>query len=664
MRKVLLVVAFAFGTIGLRAQTTANESISLQACQGDTLVFGFDITTPFSPSNFFSVEISNNSGVFAGNFVNVSPLLAYGVQTGYAIDVLIPDNLPQGVYKFRLVGTNPAGFVSDTIENVIIGANPNTAITAHDYWDKNGFMTICEGDTGLLVASYPPPGQSYSYQWLEGGSPLSGETNDTLMVTESGIYAVEVSSNLCDAASSDTIMNTYSPPTNMYAIGGNYIGKDSIQFCYGTVDTLKYFNFPSPGITGYTFQWLKNDSVDINGNKVWYPLFNDTLPDLAVDTAGLYYLEVVSSPGGCADTSLAFSVFTDTIPSTIVDVVKWPGQTLPKTTLCLTDSLMLSAADTVLYDSWEYQWQIAYPSGSASWQNLANDTLPWLVVDTSIVADTADYRLFIKNQTCSYITNFTTVEFVNFPTLKILPGDSLGICAYDSVLVSLSSNALTFSWNNGLYVGKQNYLPNAGQYIIQAFGVNQCRVVDTLDVYNYQFVATALATPQTVSPGEATTLSSSGGAGYYWYSDVPSTYSNQHAATTSSVPGADTTTYFIEVVDNNGCLDTASVTVFVVEQDTNVINSDVYGNLQNVITPNADGMNDVLDLSEITDGDDCEFTVYTRWGTPVFHQEIYNNAWGGTTDGGSALEDGTYYYVLTFDNKIRIKAAITVLNNF
>jgi gliding motility-associated-like protein len=95
-----------------------------------------------------------------------------------------------------------------------------------------------------------------------------------------------------------------------------------------------------------------------------------------------------------------------------------------------------------------------------------------------------------------------------------------------------------------------------------------------------------------------------------------------------------------------------------------VINSDVYGNLQNVITPNADGMNDVLDLSEITDGDDCEFTVYTRWGTPVFHQEIYNNAWGGTTDGGSALEDGTYYYVLTFDNKIRIKAAITVLNNF
>ena len=68
--------------------------------------------------------------------------------------------------------------------------------------------------------------------------------------------------------------------------------------------------------------------------------------------------------------------------------------------------------------------------------------------------------------------------------------------------------------------------------------------------------------------------------------------------------------------------------------------------------------------SGITAGDDCEFTVYTRWGTPVFNQEVYNNAWGGTTDGGSALEDGTYYFVLTHNNEIRVKSAVTILNNF
>ena len=95
-----------------------------------------------------------------------------------------------------------------------------------------------------------------------------------------------------------------------------------------------------------------------------------------------------------------------------------------------------------------------------------------------------------------------------------------------------------------------------------------------------------------------------------------------------------------------------------------MIIADIYGNLQNVITPNGDGNNDVLDLAGVTNGDACEFTVYTRWGTPVYNQEVYNNAWGGTTDGGAQLEDGTYYFVLTFENNIRVKAAVTILNNF
>jgi gliding motility-associated-like protein len=667
MKKVLFFAITLVLSIGVKAQTTANESISLQACQGDSLQFSFDITSAFNPSNLFSVEMSNSSGIFSGNFVNSAPLLAYGVQTGYLIDVVIPDATPQGLYKFRLVGTDPAGFVSDTISNVIIGANPSALITAYNYWDKAGFLTICEGDTGLLVANRPPIGQTYTYQWRETGNPLSGEINDTLLVTESGVYSVEVSSNLCDATSNDTIMNTYTPPTAVFANntpGVQYIGKDSIQMCYGTVATLEYFSFPAPGINGYSYQWLKNDSLDIFGDTVWYALPNDTLPTINVDTTGQWFLQVTSDPGGCIDTSVAFWVFVDTIPASPVDVVLWPGQSLPKTTLCLTDSVMLSAQDTVLNDSWVYQWQVSYPSGSGNWQNLLNDTLPWLVVDTSIVADTADYRLYIINETCDYISNETTVEFVNFPTINILPGDSLGICAYDSVLVSLNSNALTFSWNNGLFNGKQNYIADAGQYVIVATGVNQCKSYDTLDVFNYTLVASASATPAIVSPGETTTLFSSGGVGYYWWSDYPSTFSNQHASSTTTLPGADTTTYFIEVVDNNGCFDTASVTVFVVEQDTNVINNDIYGNLQNVITPNGDGMNDVLDLSGVTDGDDCEFTVYTRWGTPVYNQAIYTNDWSGTTDGGSQLEDGTYYYVLTFDNAIRIKAAITVLNNF
>ena len=666
MRKLILSLAlFGFAWSGY-AQSTSNESLSLQACQADTIVFSFDITSPFNIGNTFSVEMSDASGNFSGNFVSTNALLAYGVSVGNEIDVLVPDNATQGVYKFRMLSSNPV-LVSDTIENVIIGANPQTGFSAFNWFDKAGEITFCEGDTALLVANQPPTGQSYTYQWLAGGGPMAGEINDTLFVLASGTYALEVSSNLCDATSNDTTVNSYTPPTDIYAqsgLGVNYVGMDSIRMCYGTVATLEYFSFPSPGITDYKYRWLKDDSTNIFGQPVMYALPNDTLNTIDVDTTGTWYLEVTSIPGGCVDTSKVFTVIVDTVPATTVDVAMWSYQSLPSTTLCLTDSVMLVAQDTVLNSSWEYQWQIAYPSGSNSWLNLANDTMPWMVVDTSIVADTADYRLFITNEACSFITNEQTINFVNFPSILIQPGDSLGICVYDSVLVSLQSNALNFAWNGGFYTGKQNFLSVPGQYVIEAIGINQCITVDTLDIYNYTLVASASANPPVISPGESTVLSATGGVSYYWFADAPSYYSNQQSSSTEALPSVDTITYFIQVEDLNGCEDTASVQVFVIEQDSAIIYSTTYGNIQNVITPNGDGRNDVLDLSGITAGDDCEFTVYTRWGTPVFNQEVYNNAWGGTTDGGSALEDGTYYFVLTHNNEIRVKSAVTILNNF
>jgi len=665
MRKILLSLSSLLFVLSSYGQSIDNTAISSQKCQGDTLVFTFEITSPFNTNNFFRLEMSDLNGNFNGNFIHISPLFAYGAIPGQLqLEGIIPDTASEGTYDYRLISSDP--FISlDTVTN-LVGANPEASIVGYNWFNKNGQITFCEGDTAILVANEPPLGQTFLYQWLQSGSPINNETDDTLLVTASGAYAIEISLGFCETVTNDTIVNAYSPSAEIWVNSGagiSYIGIDSIQMCEGTVATLEDFGFPSPGINGYMYQWLKDDSLDIFGNRVLYPLEGDTLPTIDVNTTGTWYLTVTSDPGGCVDTSDVFHVFVDTIPSTIVNVGMWSYQSFPSTTLCLTDSVMLSAQDTVLNSSWKYQWQVAYPSGSANWQNLPNDTMPWILVDTSIVADTADYRLTIINETCSFITNETTIEFVNFPTLAILPGDSLGVCVYDSLLVSLVSDGLSFAWNGGLWVGKQNFLSQPGQYIIEASGINACKTYDTLDIYNYAVVATATASPQIISPGDNTTLSATGGTSFYWFADAPSTFSNQHGASTLALPTADTTTYFIQVEDINGCTDTASVQVFVSEQDSAVIYANTYGNIQNVITPNGDGMNDVLDLSGITNGDPCEFTVYTRWGTPVYNQEVYNNAWGGTTDGGAKLEDGTYYFVLTHNNVIRVKSAVTILNN-
>jgi len=142
MRKLLFSFVFlGFVTSGY-TQSTSNESLSLQACQADTIVFSFDITSPYNIGNTFSVEMSDASGNFTGNFVSTSALLAYGVSVGNEIDVLIPDNTTQGVYKFRMISSNPV-LISDTISNVIIGANPQTGFSAFNWFDKAGELTFC-----------------------------------------------------------------------------------------------------------------------------------------------------------------------------------------------------------------------------------------------------------------------------------------------------------------------------------------------------------------------------------------------------------------------------------------------------------------------------------------------------------------------------------------
>ncbi len=59
--------------------------------------------------------------------------------------------------------------------------------------------------------------------------------------------------------------------------------------------------------------------------------------------------------------------------------------------------------------------------------------------------------------------------------------------------------------------------------------------------------------------------------------------------------------------------------------------------LQNVITPNGDGINDVLDLGDFDKP--VGLTIYDRWGKLIYHSDAYGNDWSG-----SNLPESTYYY--------------------
>jgi gliding motility-associated-like protein len=65
--------------------------------------------------------------------------------------------------------------------------------------------------------------------------------------------------------------------------------------------------------------------------------------------------------------------------------------------------------------------------------------------------------------------------------------------------------------------------------------------------------------------------------------------------------------------------------------------------IQKGISANGDGVNDFFDLS----GQNVDkLQIFNRYGAIVYNKRNYSNEWGGQSDKGDELPDGTYYFVI------------------
>ncbi|WP_312297908.1 T9SS type B sorting domain-containing protein [Chryseobacterium sp.] len=74
-------------------------------------------------------------------------------------------------------------------------------------------------------------------------------------------------------------------------------------------------------------------------------------------------------------------------------------------------------------------------------------------------------------------------------------------------------------------------------------------------------------------------------------------------------------------------------------------------NLMNVITPNGDGINDVIDYSALGIKNNLAMNIYDRYGNSVYNLDKSRGyRWDGTF-GGKKVPTGTYWYSLSWNNK-------------
>lgn len=459
----------------------------------------------------------------------------------------------------------------------------------------------------------------------------------------------------------------------------NVVGQDSINFCENDSAIIQAPSTPLdylavyPGRT-YTYQWLTDSLDPNNGTRVKYALTGETNRSYIARTSGNYF--VVLDDGICLDTSHVYRVFVDSLPSTSILEVPYAGQGLTGLNLCLYDSALVSALDSVGgIRPWLYQWQ-QYNPNTGGWFNLTNDTNITFQVDTSykrVGEDTAWFRLTTTYfnqfglQTCASTTDSLFAVFYNSPTLNFFPGDSVGLCPGDSILFVAQGNFNQVTWTAGNVGGATRYINTPGTYPVRAVGENGCITRDTVTVF--PLIVNAAAGPdQTAGSGEIVSLTAFGGTDYRWWANKPLQFSDflsqtiQVSKVLENGVLADTITVYVEVTNQRGCVGIDSLQLIIKKdfpaQITNINRS------FNIFTPNGDGLNDMWDVRELLDGSaNCQLQVMNRWGSVVYEDDSFNGMWDGTDNGGNELVDGTYYYTIDCGGTILMQNAVTIIRN-
>jgi len=179
---------------------------------------------------------------------------------------------------------------------------------------------------------------------------------------------------------------------------------------------------------------------------------------------------------------------------------------------------------------------------------------------------------------------------------------------------------------------------------------------DTVDVVQWSLPVFA-GNDTVIARGDTAYLNVSAGSAYRWFADKPVYFNNYRRQDPQAWTYQDSTTFYVIVTNSVGCQGMDTVFVY---YSPDQVDPDL-SNVQNAMTPNGDGMNDVLDLSEVTFGDQCTLRVLNRWGGQVYYQESYDDSWGGTNPNGNPLPPGTYYILLHCGKELRYGGPVTIV---
>jgi gliding motility-associated-like protein len=569
-----------------------------------------------------------------GSTVNDNTTITWTDEAGTVISDQITAEVNQpGTYLLTIVDKVTDCNASNKVE-VTLDTMPPLANAGEDL-----ILEGCEFPNSLrLNGSLSESGPGISYAWV---APLGGKlTGDSTSISPAiggpGIYQLTVTNNNTGCSSTDEVQ--IQSKLNIPSPNG---GPDRTLSCDEPMTTLAGLSGLPSG--NATIKWSTQD-----GNIVGV----DDQLSLQVDAAGTYVLSITSQDG-CTSTDEVVVTADLDMPNADAGA--------PLTISCNENTLLNGSGSTG-------------PNLEISWTTTNGNIVSGADTYTPEVNLGGTYTLTVSNLDNNCKTTSEVLITADDPLPLAVAGDNQEICGNETSLSATPVDAnIQGKWSTleksiilsesdpntsvaDLVEGANTYIWTLSTDKCPDYSSDTVRVTvpgfpvatdDAFEIVNGQNTPTlnliandiinfeAYNVNIVVQPTTGELMKES--EGQYTFSTPARFYGTQEFQ------------YEVCSAICSELCDQASVRVVVLPSD----DVDTTNSLPNAITPNGDGLNDMLIFDELifdaSSFPKSELVIFNRWGDVVYKASPYNNDWGGKTTNGDVLPEGTYYFVLRLD---------------
>lgn len=465
------------------------------------------------------VTASANTPLCAGQTLNLSTsggsTYSWSGPNGFTSSLqnpVLPNVNSSNAGTYSVLVTTSGGCSGTAIVNVTIGAQPVPVITS------NG--PLCAGQTLNLTAT---GGVSYSWSGPNGfNSALQNPSIANTSVSATGTYSVTVT-----GSSGCTAMATLSVTINTLPV---ITATSNSPVCEGSV-----LNLSASGAASYSWS---------GPNTFSSAQQNPSVSNVTLSATGTYTVSGTGS-NGCIGTG-SVSVNISSLPFVSAS---------SNSPLCSGSTLNLQAAGGS-----SYNW-----NGPGNFSSNQQTT----AITNASLNNAGVYTVTVTNSSGCINTGTVAVVVNSLPSISV--SNNSPVCEGQSANFT-ANGGTSYSWSgpNNFTSTMQNpiisntTLNGAGNYSVVVTDANGCTgsAIATLFVNALPIVNASGNSP--VCLGQAILFSSSSGVSYSWTG--PGTFnSNQQSPSIPGSSNADAGTYYVQLTDTNGCTNTDSVNINIID---------------------------------------------------------------------------------------------------